>query len=213
MSLFTRHAPAPTETAILDDAPAQDEHGTHTLHHNGDSPTPTFEALGVSHDLTKTLAEAGIERPFPIQTLAIPDALAGQDICGMAQTGSGKTLAFGLPMIERTTTARPRRPHSLVLAPTRELANQIADELTPLAAARGLWLTSIYGGVSMSRQVRALQMGVDIVVATPGSAQRPPRTGPAITRRCLVRRRGRGRPDGGYGLPAAGGAHPEADRG
>ena len=86
----------------------------------------------------------------------------------MAQTGSGKTLAFGLPMIERTTTARPRRPHSLVLAPTRELANQIADELTPLAAARGLWLTSIYGGVSMSRQVRALQMGVDIVVATPG---------------------------------------------
>ena len=86
----------------------------------------------------------------------------------MAQTGSGKTLAFGLPLIERTTTARPRRPHSLVLAPTRELANQIADELTPLAAVRGLWLTSIYGGVSMSRQVRALQLGVDIVVATPG---------------------------------------------
>ena len=61
MSLFTRHAPAPTETAILDDAPAQDEHGTHTLHHNGDSPTPTFEALGVSHDLTETLTKAGID--------------------------------------------------------------------------------------------------------------------------------------------------------
>ena len=168
MSLFTRHAPAPTETAILDDAPAQGEHGAHTLHRNGGSSTKTFEALGVSSELTATLTEAGIERPFPIQTLAIPDALAGQDICGMAQTGSGKTLAFGLPMIERTTTARPRRPHSLVLAPTRELANQIAEELTPLAAARGLWLTSIYGGVSMSRQVRALQQGVDIVIATPG---------------------------------------------
>lgn len=138
------------------------------LHRNGGSATSTFEALGVSHDLTEALTSAGIERPFPIQALAIPDALAGLDICGMAQTGSGKTLAFGLPMIERTTTARPRRPHSLVLAPTRELANQIAEELTPLAAARGLWLTAIYGGVSMPRQVRALQLGVDIVIATPG---------------------------------------------
>ena len=141
---------------------------THTPQRNGGSATTTFEALGVSHDLTETLTQAGIERPFPIQALAIPDALAGRDICGMAQTGSGKTLAFGLPMIERTTTARPRRPHSLVLAPTRELANQIAEELTPLAAARGLWLTAIYGGVSMPRQVRALQLGVDIVIATPG---------------------------------------------
>ncbi len=168
MSLFTRHAPAPTQTAVLDDAPAQGEHGTHTLHRNGGSASATFEALGVSPDLTEALTATGIVRPFPIQTLAIPDALAGNDICGMAQTGSGKTLAFGLPMIERTTTAQRRRPHSLVLAPTRELANQIADELTPLAAARGLWLTAIYGGVSMLRQVRALQQGVDIVIATPG---------------------------------------------
>ena len=168
MSLFTRHAPAPTQTAVLDDAPAQGEHGTHTLHRNGGSASATFEALGVSRDLTEALTAAGIVRPFPIQTLAIPDALAGNDICGMAQTGSGKTLAFGLPMIERTTSAQRRRPHSLVLAPTRELANQIADELTPLAAARGLWLTAIYGGVSMLRQVRALQQGVDIVIATPG---------------------------------------------
>ena len=168
MTLSPPDAPAPTRTAVLDDAPAQTEHGAHTLHRNGGGAIPTFEALGVSPDLTETLTEAGIERPFPIQTLAIPDALAGEDICGMAQTGSGKTLAFGLPMIERTTTARPRRPHSLVLAPTRELANQIAEELTPLAAARGLWLTAIYGGVSMPRQVRALELGVDIVIATPG---------------------------------------------
>ena len=134
-----------------------------------DDPSgPTFEALGVAADLAEALADVGIERPFPIQERTIPDAIAGHDICGKAQTGSGKTLAFGLPLIERTTTARRRRPHSLILAPTRELANQIAEELTPLAAARGLWLTTIYGGVSASRQVRALNAGVDIVIATPG---------------------------------------------
>ena len=166
MPLSPPGATAPARTALLDHARPHGEHAPRAV--NGGSSTATFEALGVSHDLAATLTEAGIERPFPIQTLAIPDALGGRDICGMAQTGSGKTLAFGLPLIERTTTARPRRPHSLVLAPTRELANQIAEELTPLAAARGLWLTAIYGGVSMPRQVRALQLGVDIVIATPG---------------------------------------------
>ena len=129
---------------------------------------PTFEALGIATDLAAVLAKAGITQPFPIQTLTVPDVLAGRDVCGKAQTGSGKTLAFGLPLIERTTTAPRRRPHSLVLVPTRELANQIAEELTPLAAARGLWLSAIYGGVSMSRQINALHAGVDIVIATPG---------------------------------------------
>ncbi len=132
-----------------------------------DSPT-TFEALGLSADIVAALTAAGMTAPFPIQALTIPDALAGRDVCGMAQTGSGKTLAFGLPMIERTTTAKRRRPHSLVLVPTRELANQVADELAPLAAARGLWLSAIYGGASMVRQIRALHAGVDIVIATPG---------------------------------------------
>ena len=170
MSLFNRRAPAQTAilddaTAPADDAPAPPEDPTQR---DGDTPATTFEALGVSRDLVAMLAEAGITEPFPIQALAIPDALDGLDICGKAQTGSGKTLAFGLPLIEHTTTARRRRPHSLVLAPTRELANQIAEELTPLAGARGLWVTCIYGGASMSRQVRALHAGVDIVIATPG---------------------------------------------
>jgi superfamily II DNA/RNA helicase len=103
-----------------------------------------------------------------VQALTIPEALRGRDVSGRARTGSGKTLAFGLPLIERSSTSRRRRPRSLVLVPTRELATQVAEVLTPFAAARGLWLTAIYGGVSMPRQVRALQQGVDIVIATPG---------------------------------------------
>ena len=114
------------------------------------------------------LNRQGISEPFPIQALTIADAIDGRDVCGKAQTGSGKTLAFGLPLIVRTETARRRRPHALVLVPTRELANQVAEELTPFAAERGLWLTAIYGGVSMVRQIKALQAGVDVVIATPG---------------------------------------------
>src|SRR4029078_6782 len=130
--------------------------------------TTTFESLGLSADLVDALSAAGITHPFPTQSLTIPDALAGRDVCGKAKTGSGKTLAFGLPLIERTGQARRRRPRSLVLVPTRELANQIAEALAPFAAARGLWLTAIYGGVSMLRQINALRSGVDIVIATPG---------------------------------------------
>ena len=128
----------------------------------------TFESLGISADLVNALDEAGVTAPFPIQVMCIPDALAGRDVCGKAQTGSGKTLAFGLPLVERTQTSRKRRPRSLVLVPTRELANQICETLAPLAAARGLWIMAIYGGVSMLRQIQGLQAGVDIVVATPG---------------------------------------------
>lgn len=128
----------------------------------------TFESLGVAPDLVAALASDNIRAPFPIQSLTIEDALAGRDVCGKAKTGSGKTLAFGLPLIERTRTARRRRPHSLVLVPTRELANQIAEALEPLAVARRLWLAAIYGGVSMQRQIQALHAGVDIVIATPG---------------------------------------------
>jgi len=139
-----------------------------------DIPSPsldgdvTFADLGISPDLLAVLAKRGMVAPFPVQALTIPDALAGRDVCGKAQTGSGKTLAFGLPLIERTKTAKPRRPHAIVLVPTRELANQVAEELTPFAAARGLWLCAIYGGTSMFRQIQALRQGVDIVIATPG---------------------------------------------
>ncbi len=131
-------------------------------------PIVTFEELGVARDLVAALNERGITSPFPVQVLTIPDALAGRDVCGKAKTGSGKTLAFGLPLLMGTTTAKKRRPVSIVLVPTRELANQVADELAPLAEARGLWITAIYGGVSMSRQINALRSGVDLIVATPG---------------------------------------------
>jgi superfamily II DNA/RNA helicase len=128
----------------------------------------TFESLGVAPDLVAVLAEAGITEPTPIQVQTIPDALAGRDITGRARTGSGKTLAFGLPLVEGSSSSRRRKPRSLVLVPTRELATQVAEALTPLVAVRGLWLCPIYGGVSMVRQIRALQAGVDIVIATPG---------------------------------------------
>ncbi|MEZ4552971.1 MAG: DEAD/DEAH box helicase [Dehalococcoidia bacterium] len=129
----------------------------------------TFPSLGIRSDLVEVLGASGITQPFPVQELTIPDALDGRDVCGKAKTGSGKTLAFGLPLIERTERGSARRrPRSLVLVPTRELANQIADALAPLAAARGLWLTAVYGGVSMLRQIQALHAGVDIVIATPG---------------------------------------------
>ena len=127
-----------------------------------------FRALGLPAGLDAVLKRQGITEPFPIQALTIADALAGRDVSGKAETGSGKTLAFGLPLVVRTRRARPRRPHALVLVPTRELANQVADQIAPFAAERGLWLTAIYGGVSMLRQVNALRSGVDIVIATPG---------------------------------------------
>src|SRR5688572_15663852 len=92
-----------------------------------------FSELGLSADIVRELAKGGIDEPFPIQTLTIPDALAGRDICGKARTGSGKTLAFGLPTVELTSRCGPRAPHSLILAPTRELANQIASNLRPFA--------------------------------------------------------------------------------
>jgi superfamily II DNA/RNA helicase len=128
----------------------------------------SFESLGVAPDLVAVLAEGGVTSPFPVQVMAAPPALEGKDVCGRARTGSGKTLAFGLPLIERTSPSRRRRPRSLVLVPTRELATQVAEALTPFAAVRGLWLCAIYGGASMVRQIRALEAGVDIVIGTPG---------------------------------------------
>jgi superfamily II DNA/RNA helicase len=130
--------------------------------------TTTFDALGVADDLVAALAERGITEAFPIQQLTIPDALAGRDVCGKAKTGSGKTFAFGLPLLERTGTAEPRRPRALILVPTRELAVQVRDELSPLGKQRGVTVRAIYGGADMDRQIRALHKGAEVVVATPG---------------------------------------------
>jgi superfamily II DNA/RNA helicase len=135
------------------------------------STAADFAALGVPSSLVHQLAQAGIETPFPIQTATIPDALAGRDVLGRAQTGSGKTLAFGLPMITRLSAAptEPARPpRGLVLVPTRELAMQVADVLAPLARIEHLSTVLVAGGMAYTPQLRALQRGVDIVIATPG---------------------------------------------
>ncbi len=130
--------------------------------------TTTFESLGLSPDLVEALSAAGISHPFPIQSLTIPDALAGRDVCGKAKTGSGKTLAFGLPLLERTPKAQPRHPTALVMVPTRELAVQVNEVLGPLGKDRGIRVAVVYGGQSLEKQARQLDDGVEIVVATPG---------------------------------------------
>ncbi len=135
-------------------------------------PRPTsFAELGVPAAIVEALESSGITTPFPIQAETIPDLLDGRDVIGRAPTGSGKTLAFGIPLVVQALAAGParkKRPRSLVLAPTRELAGQIADELAPLLAAvdrRGL---AVYGGVGLQPQINRLAKGVDLLVATPG---------------------------------------------
>lgn len=119
--------------------------------------------------LITSLTTRGISAPFPIQAKTLPDTLAGRDVLGRGKTGSGKTLAFSIPLVTRLAAAQRRgRPSGLVLAPTRELATQIAATLEPLAAALNLKVTTIFGGVSQNRQESALRSGVDIVVACPG---------------------------------------------
>ncbi len=131
---------------------------------------PSFAELGLPPKLLAALAEAGIDSPFPIQAATLPDALAGRDVLGRAQTGSGKTLAFGLALLARLDGghARPGRPRALILVPTRELALQVSDALTPMARALGLWCRTAVGGMSFPRQAEALRRGVDLLIATPG---------------------------------------------
>ena len=128
----------------------------------------SFADLGVPANLVERLRERGITEAFPIQEAALPDALAGRDVVGKAATGSGKTLAFGLPLMARLTKARPRKPVGLVLVPTRELAAQVQKELANLTDDRGRRVICIYGGTSYSVARKALNFGVDVVVACPG---------------------------------------------
>lgn len=134
---------------------------------------PTFLELGVPESLASVLAASGKTEPFAIQRDTLPDALAGRDVLGRGRTGSGKTIAFSLPLVARLSGASaarrtPGRPRGLVLAPTRELASQIAATIAPLAEVSGLKVTTIFGGVSQKPQEQALRAGVDIVVACPG---------------------------------------------
>ncbi|OBK21236.1 DEAD/DEAH box helicase [Mycobacterium asiaticum] len=130
----------------------------------------SFADLGVPKPLMNALTARGITQPFPIQVETLPDTLAGRDVLGRGKTGSGKTLAFSIPLVGRLrdNAQKKSRPAGLVLAPTRELATQITATLEPLAAAYGLRVTTIFGGVSQNQQVTALRSGIDIVVACPG---------------------------------------------
>jgi superfamily II DNA/RNA helicase len=126
----------------------------------------TFADLGVSEVVAGELAQHGIITPFAVQKLVIPDVLAGHDVLAQSPTGSGKTLAFGVPMVDRLK-GTGARPSALVLAPTRELAIQIVDDLRPIADARALSIAAVYGGAGIVKQAR-LAARADILVATPG---------------------------------------------
>ncbi len=130
--------------------------------------TTTFAQLGLPDPLVRMLAKGDIVEPFPVQEATIPDALAGRDVSGKAPTGSGKTLAFGLPLLSRVKKAGKNRPRALILAPTRELAEQIKQDLAPLAKVVGRRVAAVYGGVGYGPQKNALRNGVDVLVATPG---------------------------------------------
>ncbi|MGH2955488.1 MAG: DEAD/DEAH box helicase [Solirubrobacterales bacterium] len=126
----------------------------------------SFAELGVSRPVVGALAERGITEPFAVQRLCIADVLAGEDVLVQSPTGSGKTLAFGLPIADLLDAGGPR-PAALILAPTRELAEQITDELHTVAAARGLRVAPVYGGVGLHGQAKKAAKA-QIVVATPG---------------------------------------------
>ncbi|WP_225631028.1 DEAD/DEAH box helicase [Streptomyces solaniscabiei] len=129
-----------------------------------------FADLDMPEQLLAALTAQGVSVPFPIQGATLPNTLAGRDALGRGRTGSGKTLAFGLALLARTAgqRAEPRQPLALVLVPTRELAQQVTDALTPYARSVQLRLATVVGGMSIGRQAHALRSGAEVVVATPG---------------------------------------------
>jgi superfamily II DNA/RNA helicase len=151
----SREAPAPAVKATA--APAEPQ---------------GFAEFGVPGTLVAALSAAGISTAFPIQAATLPDSLAGRDVLGRGRTGSGKTLAFALPTVAALAASgarrSPRKPRALILVPTRELANQVADTIAPLARAAGQRVTTVFGGIGQNPQVTALRNGVDVLVACPG---------------------------------------------
>ncbi|MEO6125320.1 MAG: DEAD/DEAH box helicase [Ilumatobacteraceae bacterium] len=131
-----------------------------------------FAELSVPAPIVAALARAGVTSPFPIQNATLPDSLAGRDVLGRGKTGSGKTIAFAIPTVARLAASGAKRetksPRSLILVPTRELANQVAEALTPIAHAMSMKVAVVFGGVGQGPQVTALRMGIDILVACPG---------------------------------------------
>ncbi|MFJ9742112.1 DEAD/DEAH box helicase [Streptomyces sp. NPDC101166] len=133
-------------------------------------PAASFADLELPAEVLRTLNGQGVHTPFPIQAATLPDALRGRDVLGRGRTGSGKTLAFGLPLLTRTAgrRAEPKQPLALILVPTRELAQQVTEALTPYAEALRLRTATVVGGMSIGRQIAALREGAEVVVATPG---------------------------------------------
>ncbi|MGW6914159.1 DEAD/DEAH box helicase [Kitasatospora sp. NPDC054939] len=133
-------------------------------------PAATFAELDLPKGILSALTREGVTEPFPIQGATLPDSIAGRDVLGRGRTGSGKTLAFGLPLLARTAGKRAdsRHPLALVLVPTRELAQQVTEALTPYATAVNLRIATVVGGMSITRQANAVRRGAEVLVATPG---------------------------------------------
>ncbi len=130
--------------------------------------TLLFADLGVAPPIVEALAARGFDSAFAIQALTLEDALAGRDICGKAQTGSGKTLAFGIPTVQRLASGDRGKVRGLILVPTRELASQVFEELEPLCKSTGITALAVYGGADIEKQIKTLDRGVELIVATPG---------------------------------------------
>ncbi len=125
-----------------------------------------FKELGISDNTVQSLESMGFKEPTPIQKDSIPYALQGIDILGQAQTGTGKTGAFGIPLIEKVVGKQGVQ--SLILAPTRELAMQVAEQLREFSRGQGVQVVTVFGGMPIERQIKALKKGPQIVVGTPG---------------------------------------------
>jgi len=173
---------APSEAGVLAD-PTQEQMSSEEVATTVQMDTAkSWTELGVDARLVAALEAKGIKTAFEIQALTVADALAGHDVCGKAKTGSGKTLAFSVPVLQRTLEAltpdgggkprhipgNPARPRALMLVPTRELALQVHDVVAPLAELLGLRVIPVYGGTDIERQIRKMQKGVEIIIATPG---------------------------------------------
>ncbi|HPB73252.1 MAG TPA: DEAD/DEAH box helicase, partial [Phycicoccus sp.] len=139
--------------------------------------TPTFADFPIHPDIVTALADIGIVTPFPIQSMTLPVALARHDIIGQAKTGTGKTLGFGIPLLNGVVSPSDAewagfptagKPQALAVAPTRELAVQVAGDLERAGARRGIRVLTVYGGRAYEPQVEALRRGVEVVVGTPG---------------------------------------------
>jgi len=133
-------------------------------------PVLTFDSFPVSDEIKAGVRALGYVKPTDVQSAVITPAVQGRDVVVQAKTGSGKTCAFGVPLLDRVARipAKPHEPHGLVLAPTRELAHQVSEELRAIGQPKGLKVHAIYGGVPMGKQISALKTGVDVVSGTPG---------------------------------------------